>query len=544
MSGSKTAWPLYVTIGNLTQSCRASKKQNGLLLLGLLPSIPEKHTAHMTKQSWHSAVGRILLPLQDAERDGIDMVCADGWVRHCYPRLARWLADYPEQCLLTLTKQGRCPVCECPQKRMADLTGPAHRARSAVRYKQMVARREQLQGPSESRRPSDLSDTTDPEDFGVWWRGLRSFADDHECDIFEAIGPDRLHQLLKGVLKDHTWSWALIHLQGCEGEKQRVVDLIDDRFSQVPHFPGLRNFGGSFSKVRQWTGAEYKDLLKIWMGVLAPFFQGQPEHLKALRALTEFIMIVSYPSQSDETLGYLTTHLAQYEKGLGLWNAAREDFNNIPKIHMMRHYIESIREFGCISHTDTELSEGAHLEVKRAYEASNKVDFIPQMLSWHDRLFQFRTRVTLIKDIVRNNYPTADQCRHLIDNPVPERELVPARATNVADKRCELGELEDKMQVALSHNVLEYFTNQEDAPTQLSPTIEATLRCPSRLRKLRVRVAKSVRVTYRAWKHPEEIRTELVRCNPCWRGKAPRNDFILYNNRIHGGRRASLRSSR
>lgn len=320
LSGDKSAWPVYLSIGNLGKEKRRSPKSNGLILIGLLPKVPRKPREHATKRAYHTALREILRPLEAPARDGIEMRCADGRTRVVFPRIGSFLADYPEQCLLTLVKQGWCPRCELPPAKF-----PGYNRRSIRRSP------EQHLDMSEDMAAS----------LGYWkFTDFAPFSDFHEgCDIFSCIGVDRLHQLLKGVFHDHAWKWVMKMLESIYGIG-KAAELIDKRFAEMPRFTDLRNFGHKFSSIQQWTGAEYKDMMKVWLAVLVPLLKGYPDHMRFLKAITDFILIAGYHSHSDSTLGYLQDALNAISRGLPLFSDFRksDDASGIPKLHAIYHY--------------------------------------------------------------------------------------------------------------------------------------------------------------------------------------------------------------
>jgi hypothetical protein len=217
MSGDNSAWPVYLTIGNLNKAKRRGVRENGIILIGLLPDQAKENTSAENKRNFHEALAKILEPLEAPEKDGMTILCADGFKRKCFPRIPVWLADYPEQCLLTLVKQNQwCPRCECPRDKFHELTGTAKIARNLNNYQQMT--RAQLE-----RR-------------GVWQLpGVHNFSARHyRCNIFACMCPDRLHQLLKGVLKDHCWNWIKSFLES-KGYRNFDTD-VDAIFAKIPKY--------------------------------------------------------------------------------------------------------------------------------------------------------------------------------------------------------------------------------------------------------------------------------------------------------------------
>ncbi|KAF8248601.1 hypothetical protein K440DRAFT_546982, partial [Wilcoxina mikolae CBS 423.85] len=112
LSGDKSAWPVYLSIGNLSKAKRRSVKSNGLILIGLLPRCPNGPKTHTINIAYQESMATMLRPLEEPAKSGMKVLCADGRTRHAYPQIASFLADYPEQCNITGIKYGWGPRCE------------------------------------------------------------------------------------------------------------------------------------------------------------------------------------------------------------------------------------------------------------------------------------------------------------------------------------------------------------------------------------------------------------------------------------------------
>jgi len=63
----------------------------------------------------------LLRPLADAGRRGKAMVCTDGFVHRVHLILAVYVADFPEQCLVSCNKESCCPRCLVASNNCGDL---------------------------------------------------------------------------------------------------------------------------------------------------------------------------------------------------------------------------------------------------------------------------------------------------------------------------------------------------------------------------------------------------------------------------------------
>ncbi|KAJ3765100.1 hypothetical protein FB446DRAFT_627286, partial [Lentinula raphanica] len=121
-SGNKSAYPVYLTLGNIPKNLRRKPGTRACILIAYLSvDKPGKNglSARELKlhkyQLFHRSMAIVLEPLKRAGNPtgpGIEMVGGDGCVRVVYPLLATYVADYPEQCLVTCTKYGTCPRCQ------------------------------------------------------------------------------------------------------------------------------------------------------------------------------------------------------------------------------------------------------------------------------------------------------------------------------------------------------------------------------------------------------------------------------------------------
>jgi hypothetical protein len=79
--------------------------------------------------------------------------------------------------------------------------------------------------------------------------------------------------------------------------------------------------------------------------------------IRAVRALLDFLYIAQFPSQTDETLELLKASLDRFHENKGIFVdlGIRSNFN-IPKLHSLQHYVESVKFFGTTDNYNTETS--------------------------------------------------------------------------------------------------------------------------------------------------------------------------------------------
>ncbi|KAI0357940.1 hypothetical protein OH77DRAFT_1316748 [Trametes cingulata] len=376
-SGDKSAWPVYLSIGNIEKATRRKPSMRATVLLGYIPVSKLECFSQKSRRKvegfrlYHECMRALLEPLIKAGRDGVEMVCADGRLRRIYPILAAYIADHPEQCLVTCCQENFCPKCPVsPNERGEPKEGPLKKADDVDAV---------LRAAVEGERREEF------EALGL--RPVQPFwCDLPHSDIFSCITPDILHQLHKGVFKDHLVSWAT----KCADKGSTEIDR---RFRTMTRHPELRHFKKGISLVSQWTGTEYKNMEKVFLSVIAGSTDAAV--VRPVRAILDFIYYAHFELHTDNSLAKMKQAWLDFHhsKDIFVVRGIRSDFN-IPKVHSMEHYVASIRLLGTADGYSTEGPERLHIDfAKHAYDASNKqLSYTEQMTVWlnrQDAVFRF-----------------------------------------------------------------------------------------------------------------------------------------------------------
>ncbi|KDR67060.1 hypothetical protein GALMADRAFT_80270 [Galerina marginata CBS 339.88] len=314
----KQAYPVYLTIGNLPKHIRRKPSRQGQVLLRYLPTSKLDHIKNKASYRrclsnlFHHCMQYIVKPLERAGRNRIILTSGDGAARRCFPILAAYVGDYPEQILVGLVKKGKCPIC--PAHR--DEIGNWDSILEPRNVNQVIEALNSIDKGAAKFTKACASAGIKPVQC-VFWKALPYI------DIYRSITPDILHQLYQGLLK-HVIAWI-------------------SRF-----------------------------LLALVADVRLPGGHSNARLVRTVCAVLDFIYLARYPIHTTETLDQMDAALKAFHDNRDIFiSLGVHTHFHILKLHNIGHYHELIELYGNTDNFNTEFTERLHIDMaKDAYATS------------------------------------------------------------------------------------------------------------------------------------------------------------------------------
>ncbi|KAJ7714662.1 hypothetical protein B0H16DRAFT_1807649 [Mycena metata] len=373
-TGNTEFYPLYGGIGNIYNSTRRAHRE-GLAVMAFL-SIPKTTRDHagstafrkFRRQLFHSSLHKILLPLKPHMTTPRITRCADGHFRRVVYGLGPYIADYPEQALLTCIVQNWCPRCLAPT---SDLDCPSSNRSH-----------EHTDALMEGCTLKELWD-----DFGIVGDLIPFTTGFPRADIHELISTDLLHQIIKGTFKDHVVDWVETWIRNNhdKAEADKILADIDRRIAITPPFPGLRHFhtGRGY---KHWTGNDSKGLMKVYLPAIAGHVPA--EVVQTVTDIVEFCHLVRRSVIDEDTLNAIDACVANFHRHREVFRATvRPEGFSLPRQHSIVHDRPVIQLFGAPNGLCSSITESKHIKaVKKPYRRSSHNKPLSQILLTNQRL--------------------------------------------------------------------------------------------------------------------------------------------------------------
>ncbi|KAH9839287.1 uncharacterized protein C8Q71DRAFT_795564 [Rhodofomes roseus] len=536
-TGGQEFHPVYMSIGNVHNSVRRAHK-DAIIPVAFL-AIPKAARGEaetdefrtFRKQLYHASLAHILSSLQPYMQTYDVVRCPDGHFRRVIYDLGPFIADYPEQVVLSGIVSGWCPKCLLPPDKL-NMGGGEPRCREHTEH---------------------LAGTFDAELIWITWGvdvNVIPFTTYFpRADIYELLTPDLLHQLIKGTFKDHLVEWVekYLYLVHSKPEARRRMDDIDRRIAAAPQFPGLRRFpeGRNF---KQWTGNDSKALMKVYL----PAIEGHvpDDVVRCFAAYLDFCYLARRSAHDDHSLAAMQEALGRFHRYRTIFETVgvRPEGFSLPRQHALVHYITGIRLFGSPNGVCSSITESKHIRaVKEPWRRSSRNNPLSEMLRTNQRLDKlsaaraiFQSRQMLDGDVLADAMNLglftmeADIDAEAIDEPEDEVADVDGSAEAIVElpsRQVYMRAVEDLAAEYQQPDLLELirrflFDQLCDTDEVNSSEVELP-ECPQFFGK--VAVFRTAHATFSA---PSELsgnrgmHRELIRSNPSYRGHS-RYDTVL-----------------
>ncbi|KAK1218958.1 hypothetical protein PQX77_018325 [Marasmius sp. AFHP31] len=298
----KSAYPIYLTLGNIPKEIHSKPSSRAYVLVGYLPTSKLEHIdvkaacrrAHLNV--FHTCMKHILKPLENTGASGIHLSSGDGLVRRAHPLMAIYACDYPEQIAVTCSRYGDCPECQIIEEMMGEGTS-LYPVRDLVKVLHALNTLDD-EGPAgfqEACKEARVKAVFEP-----FWKDLPY------SNVFRSITPNILHQLYQGVIK-HLKNWVIAAYGPAE---------IDARCRRLPPNHHVRLFVNGISSLSRLTGEEHNDIARFLLSIIVdiplPGGFSSVRIIRCVRALIDFLYIAQYPSHTNETLELLEDALTRF----------------------------------------------------------------------------------------------------------------------------------------------------------------------------------------------------------------------------------------
>ncbi|KAG2365854.1 hypothetical protein BDR07DRAFT_1449623 [Suillus spraguei] len=357
-TGQTEYHPLYLSIRNIHNSVQRAHR-NGVVLIGFL-AIPKSTKEHnddikyrnFRRQLFQRSLAKIFESVKPFMENFDVTRFPDGHYRRTVYSLGPYIADYPEQILLSGIMQNWCPRCLGNRKDL-DGTQPCLHRRKA--HTELLI--EQLTYKQAWEQYGIIAD-------------LVPFTNDFpRADIHELLSPDILHQIIKGTFKDHLVDWVGEYLLVTHGTRHaaEIMDDIDRRIAAVAPFAGLRRFpdGRGF---QQWTGDDSKALMKVYLAAIEGHVP--QDVVCTFSAFLEFCYIVRREALTEDDLVKLQDALDRFHQYREIFKTTGVVSTfSLLRQHSLCHYISK------------------HIKaVKEPWRQSSRFNALGQMLLTNQRL--------------------------------------------------------------------------------------------------------------------------------------------------------------
>ncbi|KLO04383.1 hypothetical protein SCHPADRAFT_836422 [Schizopora paradoxa] len=379
--GDKCTYGVYLSCGNIAKDIRGGLSSKCWMKVAEIPVVQFEDKQHQTllhDRLAHKCLDIVTSQLKYHSHNPTYVPDPSGRIRLLRPILCAHLGDTKEQKRTACVAENSSPVSIANFRQLGLST--ACQPRTAEFTLRRIRNLDAAIGDNRSDLAMVRATASSLHLNGVmepYWRDWK-FA---EPSIF--ITPDILHQM-HGFFMDHPMEWA---------RKLLTDKELDKRVTVLQRRIGFRTFLNGFTRFKQHTGREERDLQRAFIAIIAGHPTITPNVIRAFRGLLDYIYTAQYDTQSTETLKFLRKCLRTFHRNKGYISrtGVRDGSRmkgkfKIPKLELLHQAPRIIKEIGSAPQFSTDYSEHLHIgNAKVPYTKTNRKEYEGQICRYLDR---------------------------------------------------------------------------------------------------------------------------------------------------------------
>ncbi|KIJ19284.1 hypothetical protein PAXINDRAFT_36856, partial [Paxillus involutus ATCC 200175] len=342
-TGNLEMHPLFLTLGNIQSDVHMKVTTHAWSCIAYMPLAQfvahGDYTFILQARLWHRCMDIVCSGLKRVAAHGEFMADPGGYLHYCFTPLVGYLADLPEQLMITCVAQSASPVSLATKSNFSSSTPSA--PRSGIHTLQAIHRLARRIDPWKVCEFQDAAKVVNLSGIHLpFWRDWRF------GDPAYFLTPEILHTLHKFFF-NHILKWCK------EGLGQ---DELDSRYKSQHRRVGTCHFTNGVSHIKQMTGREHRDLQRtIVASITGPV---SSDFVHTIRALIDFIYKAQAPTFTDASITSMVESLEEFHLykdsiiSVGLCRGASGPINHfeIPKLELFHSFASAIRNIGSLIH--------------------------------------------------------------------------------------------------------------------------------------------------------------------------------------------------
>ena len=426
-TGGLEMHPLFLTIGNIQSDIRMQAMSHAWHCIAFIPSPEFKvncaFKSLLSAHVFHWLLDDVSANLKAAALDGCDLTDPSGYQCNCYTPLVSYIADLPEQQLVSGVSRNASPVMLTEIAQFGDSTPAAPRTHEHT-----------------LRLILDLCNAVDAWDLAAFQKAAKAlkllgvhlpFWQDWMFSNPSLFLTSKILHTLHKFFFNHILAWC---------KEVAGSHTLDVQFSHLHPHISFHHFSSGVSQPLKMTGHDHRDIERTIAPILDGAGKVTDDFILAIRAMVEFIYHAQNSVHTNSSIAVMEKALSRFheKKQSIITLGGRKNHFKIPKLKLMQSFTQQTKANSALIQYMADVTEQlliTHCKTtfqRTSRQTSTYVDQVVDILNREEtmRLFDLyivlhRAEHTAMETVVQaesEEVTTLDPTLEFIQRVAPEME--------------------------------------------------------------------------------------------------------------------------